>query len=449
MKENIRNKKTDTSFDAPQFTPIQSGGVWGFLFKGLVRDKSRSLLPILVVTIGVMMTVFLQAYMSGVFADSIEATAKFTSGHVKVMTKAYKDNQSQLPNDNAIVGVAETMENLNATYPEMIWIDRIQFGGLLDVPDSAGLTRSQGNVMGMGIHLLDSNEEIDRMDLRSKLLTGKFPSKPGEILITDELFRKMKLQLGDKVTLISSTMYGDMAMYNFVVSGTLHFGAAMLDKGLIVAEIEDVRMGLNMEDAAGEILGFFATSTYDNGRAEELSSGFNQKNTNDKDPFSLTMLPMSGISGMDFLIGYAENAQLIIIFIFVFAMSIVLWNAGLVGGLRRYGEFGLRMAIGESKHEIYRSLVGEALLVGLMGSVIGIIIGLFFSFLMQRYGLDVSGMMKNSNMMMPTVFRSNITFTTYYIGFIPGVLSTVIGAMLAGIGVYKRQTANLFKELEG
>jgi putative ABC transport system permease protein len=45
--------------------------------------------------------------------------------------------------------------------------------------------------------------------------------------------------------------------------------------------------------------------------------------------------------------------------------------------------------------------------------------------------------------------RSQITTTTYFIGFIPGVLSTVIGAMLAGIGVYKRQTANLFKELEG
>lgn len=130
-------------------------------------------------------------------------------------------------------------------------------------------------------------------------------------------------------------------------------------------------------------------------------------------------------------------------------MSIVLWNAGLVGGLRRYGEFGLRLAIGENKHEIYRSLVGEALLVGFIGSVIGIFFGLIFSWLMQHYGIDATKMMKNSNMMMPSVLRSQITTTTYFIGFIPGLLSTVIGAMLAGIGIYKRQTANLFKELEG
>lgn len=268
-------------------------------------------------------------------------------------------------------------------------------------------------------------------------------------MITDELFRKMNLKLGDPVTLISSTMYGDMAMYNFIVSGTLHFGTSVLDRGLIVADIEDVRFALNMEDAAGEVLGFFNDSPYDDSRAVELSDNFNTKYSDSSDKFSLAMLPMSGISGMDFMIAYSENAQYIIIFIFVFAMSIVLWNAGLVGGLRRYGEFGLRMAIGESKHEIYRSLIGESLLVGLVGSVIGIGIGLVFAWLMQHYGLDTSGMMQNSAMMMPSIIRAQITTTTYFIGFIPGVLSTVIGSMLAGIGIYKRQTANLFKELEG
>ena len=420
-----------------------------FLLKGLLRDRSRSLLPIIVVSLGVMMTVFLQAYMSGIFADSIETTAKFSSGHVKVMTYAYKENQSQLPNDYAIIGINDLMKKLKTEYPEMTWTDRIQFGGLLDAPDSQGLTRSQGNVMGLGIHIIGSDDEINRMDLKSKLLTGHFPEKRGEILITNELFRKMNLKLGDPVTLMSNSMYGEMAMYNFVICGTIHFGTVALDKGLIVADIQDIQVALNMEDAAGEVLGFFTNSTYDNSEAKALTEDFNKKNTNKNDQFSLAMSPMSGIGGMDFLIAYSENAQYIIIFIFVFAMSIVLWNAGLVGGLRRYGEFGLRLAIGENKNDIYRSLVGEALLVGIIGSIIGISIGLFFAYLMQKYGLDASKMMKNSNMMLPTIFRAQISATTYFIGFIPGVLSTVIGALLAGIGVYKRQTATLFKELEG
>ena len=129
-------------------------------------------------------------------------------------------------------------------------------------------------------------------------------------------------------------------------------------------------------------------------------------------------------------------------------MSIVLWNAGLIGGLRRYGEFGLRLAIGESKNEIYRAMIAEAFIIGMIGTIIGVISGLFISWLMQRYGLNIGEMMKDSTILMPTVLRSRITAASYYIGFIPGILSTVIGAMLAGIGIYKRQTANLFKELE-
>jgi putative ABC transport system permease protein len=286
------------------------------------------------------------------------------------------------------------------------------------------------------------------MDLKSKLMSGKFPTRAGEILVTNELFQKLKLKLNDKVTLMSTTMYGEMAMYNFRVVGTIHFGTEALDRGLIVADIADVRTALNMENASGEILGFFGNSMYNNVNAKKLAEDFNRKYANPDDKFSVVMVAMSELSGMDFLIGYAENVQFIIILIFVFTMSIVLWNAGLVGGLRRYGEFGLRLAIGENKNEIYTKMVVESLLIGLVGSVIGTAIGLFFSYLMQVYGIDTSDMMQNSTMMTPTVFRSQINTTTYFIGFIPGVLSTVIGALLAGIGIYKRQTASLFKELE-
>jgi putative ABC transport system permease protein len=302
-------------------------------------------------------------------------------------------------------------------------------------------------VAGAGIHLIGTSDEIDRMDLKSKLFAGRFPQKPGEILISNDLFKKMNLKLGDPVTLISSSMYGDMAMYNFTVCGTLHFGITMLDRGMIYADIEDVRMALNMEDAAGEVLGFTIGEPYDNNFAKEMAEDFNAKNP-PADMFSATMMSMGEMNGMDFLIAYAENAQAIVISIFVFAMSIVLWNAGLLGGLRRYGEFGLRLAIGENKHETYRSLVGEAVLIGLIGSGIGTFLGLLLAWPMEKYGLNAGDMIKDSTMMMPAVFRASINSTTYYIGFIPGLLSTVIGAMLAGIGIYKRQTANLFKELQ-
>src|ERR1035437_7767817 len=246
-----------------------------FLFKGLMRDKSRSLLPIIVVALGVMMTVLLQSLLGGFLGESIESTANFTTGHVKVMTRAYSLNSSQIPNDLALIGVDTLKRSLQKQFPDMTWAERIQFGGLLDAPDSTGHTRSQGNVSGLGISLLKSDEEIKRIDLAPRLVSGEFPSKHGEILLSDDLFHKMNLKLGDKVTLISSGMYGDMAMYNFIVSGTLHFGINVLDRGMMIADIDDVRAALNMENAAGEILGFFTGERYENKLAKETASSFN------------------------------------------------------------------------------------------------------------------------------------------------------------------------------
>jgi putative ABC transport system permease protein len=138
----------------------------------------------------------------------------------------------------------------------------------------------------------------------------------------------------------------------------------------------------------------------------------------------------------------------IMVFVFVLSMSLVLWNAGLLGGLRRYTEFGTRLAIGEDYFHIYKTMIYESVLIGIIGSVSGTIIGLLISLYMQQHGIDISSMMKSATIMMPAVFHSRISTTAFFIGFIPGLLSTVIGTALSGIGIYKRKTAYLFKELE-
>jgi len=54
----------------------------------------------------------------------------------------------------------------------------------------------------------------------------------------------------------------------------------------------------------------------------------------------------------------------------------------------------------------------------------------------------------SSEMVLPNVFYAKVTSELYYIGFIPGVLATVLGTMLAGLAIYKREMSQLFKELE-
>jgi putative ABC transport system permease protein len=419
-----------------------------FFIKGILRDRQRSLLPIIVVTIGVMLAVILQTWVKGVFSDMVDFNARFSTGHVKVMSRAYYANIDQMPNDLALIETGELMNTIQENYPDMEWTERISFGGLLDTPDENGETKAQGPAGGMAIDMFSENsKEFERMNIAEALVRGKLPQNQNEVLLSEDFSIKMKVNPGDQVTLIGSTMYGSMSITNFTVSGTIKFGVMALDRGGIIADINGVRGALDMQDATSEILGYFPDNVYDDEEAIALSAAFNEIYSDPADTFSPQMLPLRELNNMSSMLDLAGAFGGVIIFIFVFAMSIVLWNAGLLGGLRRYGEMGLRLAIGERKGHIYRSLINESLIVGFIGSVFGTALGLLFAAMLSK-GLDFSSIMQDSTLMMSGVFKAQITPESYYIGFIPGLFATLVGAALGGIGIYKRQTAELFKELQ-
>ena len=422
-----------------------------FIIKGIIRDKSRSFLPLLVVAIGVMLAVFMHGYINGIMVDMLEQTAKFNTGHVKVMTKAYEENMDQSPNDLAIMDVSSLKTELEEGFPEMIWVSRIKFGGLIDVPNENGDTKAQGAAAGIGLDLLSSDsQEAERLNLPGSLVRGHLPQAPGEVLLSEEFSKKLSVDPGESITFIGSTMYGGMAIHNFTLAGTVRFGNTALDKGSIIADIRDVQAALTMDDAAGELLGFFGNGYYEDEKADPVVADFNDKFVVPNDEFSPVILRLRDQEGMNIFVTLSEKMGAIITFIFMVAMSLVLWNAGLLGGLRRYGEIGIRIAIGEEKKHIYGSMIIESVIIGLAGTIIGTAIGLGLSWLMQTYGLDISEFTQNATtgIMMPNIVKSKITPSDFYIGLIPGVISTVAGTMLAGIGIYKRNTATLFKELE-
>jgi putative ABC transport system permease protein len=421
-----------------------------FLFKGLLRDRQRSLLPSIVVALGVMLTVFLVCYLTGVLGDFSDFTAKFSSGHVKIMTRAYADNMSQSPTDLSLTNVSELLENVQKDNPDMEWALRTQFGGLLDVPDEFGETRAQGPTMAIAADLLSpGSKEPERLNLENILVRGSLPDSPGEILISDEFATNLGIGPGDQVTLMGSTMYGSMSFYNFIIAGTIRFGVSIMDRGAIIVDIADAQVALDMYDATSEILGYLPSGHYSGEEAGEVCARFNEKYSDPGDDFSPIMLKLTEQGEM--LGAYLEMvdaAAFIVVFIFVFAMSIVLWNTGLIGGLRRYGEVGVRLALGEEKGHIYKSMIYESALIGVVGSVFGTIFGLLFAYWVQEKGIDISSIMKGATMMMPGKFHAKIVPEAFYLGFIPGVFSSTLGTMLSGIGIYKRKTASLFKELE-
>lgn len=480
-----------------------------FLAKGLIRDRSRSLFPLLTIIITVTLVIFGIGFMEGAMNNFLQSTAVISSGHVKVVTKAYEKESSQLPNDLALFETNKIIQNLSDLYPNYFWTPRITFGGLLDAPNEDGETKEQGPVFGIGIDFHSkTSRQIEIWELEKYLLHGNLPKNTNDALISTKLAKQLSVNVGSTVTLISTTMDNAFTTYNFEITGIFNLNKGQVDRQMMLVDISGARQALGMEGAASEILGYHQSLYYNDNEATSMRNDFNltisdsitkvlrdeasydalsymngwnmisdiekrklprqrtdalsdnqmYDNNEDwedlsvEDPavYAPTMIALRDASQLASMVDFSNVAMGVMAGIFLVIVTIVLWNMGLMNGLRRYGEFGLRLAIGESKSQVYRSMIIEALLIGFVGTLLGTILGVSLTYYVQENGIDYSEAINqmSSDMVLPNVFYAKVTSELYYIGFIPGVLATVLGAMLAGFAIYRREMSQLFKELE-
>ena len=423
-----------------------------FLTKGLLRDRTRSFFPVLVITISVAIVVFASGFMTGMMNNLLLDTAVILSGHEKIVTRAYHEENMLLPNDLALLDTDELVDKLEKEYPNLFWTPRITFAGLLDVPDERGETKSQGPVIGFGIDFFsEGSRQVEIWELERNLVSGTLPVSKNDALISSKLADKLNILLGEKVTFIGSTMDNAFTTYNYNIVGTFNLRKGQTDRQMMLVDISGAREALDMDNAASAIFGFMHDLFYDDAALVALRTNYNKIESDSLDIFSPVMLALRDGNQMGTMVDMSNAILAIMGSVFLVIVMVVLWNMGLMNGLRRYGEVGLRLAIGEPKGHVYRSLITEALIIGLFGTIIGTGLGLSITYYVQENGIDYTKRMEalsNSYMVMPNIFYAQVTPDLLYIGFFPGVLATVFGTMLAGLAIYKREMSQLFKELE-
>ena len=393
-----------------------------FLAKGLVRDRSRSLFPLLAIIITVTLVIFGIGFMEGAMNNFLQSTAVISSGHVKVVTKAYKKESNQLPNDLALFDTENIIQTLSDMYPDYFWTPRITFGGLLDVPDKNGETKEQAPVFALGIDFFsEKSRQVEIWELEKCLISGRLPKDRDDALISTKLAKQLGIGSGSSITLIGSTMDNAFTTYNFNVVGTFNLYKGQTDRQMMLVDISGARQALDMEDAASEILGYHNSLyyhdeeavtirkhfniTYSDSIAQILRNeeskdilsymnGWNEINTIEKsklpqqrsnalfdnqmydnseewgelsveDPsiYTPTMVALRDGSQLGTMVDFSNVAMGVMAGIFLVIVMIVLWNMGLMNGLRRYGEIGLRLAIGAVSYTHLRAHETEAELV--------------------------------------------------------------------------------------
>ncbi|MFJ8979814.1 ABC transporter permease [Streptomyces sp. NPDC102282] len=298
-----------------------------------------------------------------------------------------------------------------------------------EVAGADGVKKAEGAVTSMAVTLVDSRDKNlgsdtgaptiagnwTTNDLRSMEITsGHAPRGPTEAMIDADTAEKHHLKLGDEVRTIAVT--GDIeARISGIASFTVtNPGAAVVYLDTATAQqkllgapgvfthisvtaepgIGDTELKKNVAAALG------GTAAYKLQTQEEAAAAGKDSMGSFLDVMKYAML---GFAGIAFLVG---------IFLIVNTFSMLV--------AQRTREIGLMRAIGSSRKQVNRSVLVEAVLLGIVGSVLGVGAGI---------GLAV-GLMKLMGAVGMELSTKDLTvaWTTPVIGLVLGIVVTVLAA---------------------
>jgi putative ABC transport system permease protein len=290
-----------------------------------------------------------------------------------------------------------------------------------------GVESAEGAVFSMSVTVVDSENKNmgstsgaptmaanwTKNELKSmEIASGHAPRGPTEVMVDGDTADKHGLKLGDELRTIAVT--GD---FTAKISGIAAFkvtnpGATVVYYDTATAQ----RKLLGKEGVFTQVLVAADEGVSNEALKKNLAAALEQ-------PYKLQTAKESADSGREeigsfldvmkyAMLGFAGIAFLVGIFLIVNTFSMLV--------AQRTREIGLMRAIGSSRKQVNRSVLVEALLLGLVGSIAGVAAGV---------GLAV-GLMKMMSAVGMNLSTDDLTvkWTTPVVGMVLGIVVTVLAA---------------------
>jgi putative ABC transport system permease protein len=339
--------------------------------RNLRRYQRRTLLTSSLITLGVV-SVLLFISVSGSFKNMmIGQITDSMLGHLQIHQKGYLASIDTLPLNRNLQEkqIAKLEEMLKSNDAIEAFSPRIKLGAMFS---------NYTETTNIRLNAVDPEREMRTMpELLNRIVKGEKKGllKKGEILVPELLARGMKVEVGNDIVLVATNQDGSVNGQSFIVRGIVEgvTGPGGRD-GYI--HIDDARTLLRME---GKEVSEIAVRLKDMRRLDEVFAALSAtlepiRNKMDKPVFEIhtweKLTPFANI---------AKMIDLMTLFIKVMLVAIVLvsiMNVMVMAVYERINEIGTIAAIGTSPGKILALFLTEGLLLGIFGTLLGIVMSL-------------------------------------------------------------------------
>ena len=378
--------------------------LWVIAFRGLGRNRRRTGLTLLAVTLGLAVLIMMAGWVAGIFDSMISFSILLQSGHVQIRSENFKMENPSLNwedlmnNSDELLGSAAGTAGVTAVAP-VLWA-----GGFVNTSDE---------MIDVSVTGFDPRSNFHD-PIREGIIAGQYldvDDRDG-VLIGDKLAEDLGISAGSKVSLLVNTSDGETDEDIFTVRGLFSTGIVSYDAGTIYMPLSKAQAITNTEDRISAVI----LLTEDSETADLVAASLRCPNRNVVTWKDMNTLILNAIEQGNYF-------YYVIYGIVILIVAVLIANTLLMSVFERTRELGILASLGLKGHQIMTMVLLEAGTLALIGVVGGLILGTLVVWYLSFNGLYIGDDV--ASMVQGFAYPS-----TFYAKIAPGDFLALSAAML-------------------
>ncbi|MFQ3228972.1 ABC transporter permease [Reinekea sp.] len=351
------------------------GLTWTLAIRNIFRNKRRTLLTLLLISMTLAVMIFADGFMRGMSDVLIRSATRLYPGDGQIHHTEYL---AERDGEKFIGNIAQTIERIkNEPLVESYTIRATDFG----------MVSSTANNLPVQVVGVNADLEATVSKLKLSIVSGDYLSTAGvdtQILIGQTLADLLEVNLGDRLVVsVNNYELNELDQRLFRVSGIFSMNSKFFDEGLVFIQLPKAQKMMGIGSGAHEIaFNFYDESLSSN---NELPLWKNLSSTDSiAEGWKRLMPDLAAIVGM-------MDYSMIIVGSILFMVAILgVVNAMFMSIYERTYEFGVIIAIGTRRSSVFALIMIEGLLLSLIAIVLGAGFGALANYLVGINGIDYS-----------------------------------------------------------
>ncbi|MEW6241919.1 MAG: ABC transporter permease [Chloroflexota bacterium] len=343
-------------------------------FRDLGRNKRRTILSALAVSIGMGLLLLMSSVLVGEMQGALRNTIQLFSGHLQIRSLTYDENKISLKWEDLIENPQALIEAVTEQVPQIVdATPRLVASGIV--------TRGE-NSRGVQVIGIDPDAAANQV-YREGLLEGEFLTADDRegILIGQPLAEKLGLTVGEQVNLLVNTSNGDVVEQLFTIRGIYSTNTFGYDESTVFLPLAKAQTITGAENRASLIF----IMLQDREQSDAVAAALQSPN--------YTVVTWREMNALIVQTEDFANAYMTIFYIIVLGITAtVVSNTLVMSVFERTREIGILAAIGMKGRRILAQFLAEAALIATGGVIGGLILGgaLSYYFGVHGFPIDIS-----------------------------------------------------------